>query len=77
MSNTPKLAPLMTYQEIMLERPRLIRSTNSTEHTRAALNYNTPSPLTSPKLLIPVLTRENERRQLTAEEIAEIAKKLW
>lgn len=71
------IAPLMTVEEIRLERPHLSRSTNSTEQTRVAISgLNTPSPL-SPVEVPPALTREDEKRRITSDEIAEIARKLW
>jgi hypothetical protein len=83
-----KLAPLMTPEEALrlIGIPRLIRSTNASillspsevpvPRLIRSTNTLTPTPR-SPIEVPPQLTREDERRRVTAEEIESIAKKLW
>ncbi len=92
MSNAIKLAPLLTPEEALriasMPRPRLMRSTNGylpltpsdipIPRLMRATNTPvvTPSPRT-PSELPPVLTRADERRRVTPEEIEEAARRLW
>lgn len=61
--------------EIYLGPPRLMRSTNSHEllSLPVILTPGPPLPLEEP----PRLTREDERRRVTAQEIAEMAVRLF
>jgi hypothetical protein len=86
MSNAIKLAPLTTPEEALrtIPMPRLVRSTNispvlspsDAPIPQLVRSTNTPPP-SSPLHMPPILTRSDERRRVTLEEIESAAKKLW
>ncbi len=92
MSNAIKLAPLLTPEEALrialtATRPRLVRSTNGfpplspsdVPIPQLMRSTNTPVRTPTPRspLQMPPLTRADERRRVTPEEIEAAAKKLW